>query len=81
MKMIYLTLNLIFTTIIYLFSANPYSHLQLRRNVLSLDPGNLHALYILIITSSILPIRSVHDHTIQAFVSVLALMFSLAEPL
>ena len=36
-----------------------------------LDSGNLHALYILIITSSILPIRSVHDHTVQAFVSVL----------
>ena len=33
MDMIYLTLNLIFTTIIYLFSVNLYSHLQLRRNV------------------------------------------------
>jgi len=73
MDMIYLTLNLIFTTIVYLFSVNPYSHLSIatQRSFSILDSGNPHALYILIITSSIFPIRSVHDHTIQAFVSVL----------
>jgi hypothetical protein len=55
MDMIYLTLNLIFTTIVYLFSVNPYSHLQLRRNILSLDSGNPHALYIVIITLAYCP--------------------------
>jgi hypothetical protein len=56
-------------TFVYLFSANPLFATQ--RSFAILDSGNLHALYIFIITPSILPIRSVPDHTIQAFVQLL----------
>ena len=48
------------------------SPIATQRSFPILDSGNPHALYILIIASSILPTRSVHDHTITTFVSVLA---------
>lgn len=57
-------------TFVYLFSANPL-FATTQRSFAILDSGNLHALYIFIITPSILPIRSVPDHTIQAFVQLL----------
>ncbi len=50
MDMIYLKLNLIFTTIVYLFSVNPYSHIATQRSFVILDSGDPQALYILIIT-------------------------------